>query len=160
MKQIVALSVALALGVSSACRRSVTVTGPEGTKATVSQSGQKVEITIPGEGGKKLQFSAGAAAALPDGFPEDAPIYPGAKLTTSMTLPEGMQVSLQTADAAEKVSAFYKERLKAGGWELKATMDTGQAIMLLAEKEGRNLQTMIGREGQTTTLTLTVTEEK
>jgi hypothetical protein len=73
---------------------------------------------------------------------------------------DGMHVTLQTSDAAGKVSAFYKEQMKANGWEMKTTMDMPQGTMLAGEKGGQSLNAMVLSDDKATIVTLTVTKEK
>jgi hypothetical protein len=161
MKRTISLGLLLAAVVVCGCRKSTTYTGPDGTKATVSKSGKNFEIKVEGKDGGTWKMAGGeGSVALPEGFPTDVPIYPGAKVATSVKTGDAMHATLQTSDAADKVSAFYKEKMKANGWELKTTMDMGQGTMLVGLKAGQSLNAMIARGDKGTTVSLTVTKEK
>jgi hypothetical protein len=54
--------------------------------------------------------SASAEAQVPD--EETVPRYPGAKITFSMGTEDGVMIGLETADAREKVIAFYQDFFK------------------------------------------------
>lgn len=54
--------------------------------------------------------SASAEAQVPDEDP--VPHYPEAKITFSMGTEDGMMFGLETADAREKVVAFYQDYFK------------------------------------------------
>lgn len=58
---------------------------------------------------------------IPDTFPKDFPIYPGAKPAGTMSGADkkqevGFWLMLTTKDAVEKVDAYYQKELKANGW--------------------------------------------
>jgi hypothetical protein len=151
----------LILGCWSGCGRSTTVTGPEGEKATVTQDRQGVGITIEGKQGEKVRIAADeAGVALPDGFPKDVPIYPGATITASATTQNMMNVTLQTKDQPQQVRTFYQGTLKQNGWEMQSTMNTPQGVMLQATKAERTQVVTIGRDDDKTTISVVVTEEK
>lgn len=68
---------------------------------------------------------------LPDNFPKDFPLYPGAKVAGSLSGSEegkqsGFWVTLTTADSADQASSWYKTNLPANGWEIKSTLEMGQ----------------------------------
>jgi hypothetical protein len=57
------------------------------------------------------------APELPADFPNDLTPYPDAKLTAVESLAEGaLSASWETPDELEAVSRFYREDLKARGW--------------------------------------------
>jgi hypothetical protein len=161
MQRTILVGSILAVALVCGCRKSVTYTGEDGTKATISKSGKDFEITVHGKKGETVPVAGGeGGVALPEGFPKDVPIYPGAKVLTSVKTQDAMTVALQTSDQADKVSAFYKEQMKAGGWEIKTTMDMPQGTMLMGEKGGQALHAMVVSDNKATTVTLTVTKEK
>ena len=140
MKRTIVLGMVLVMGLVCGCGKSEIVTAPDATKAALPKSGKNVETKVEGQGGGILglaaqgrppqtvtmavevpgggtvQIAGGeAGVALPEGFPKDAPVYPGAKVLNTTKNADGMFVVLQTTDAKDKVSAFYKEKLKANG---------------------------------------------
>ena len=141
------------------CRRSTSYTAKDGIQATVTQSGKSTEVTIQGKDGAKMQFSGEGGLAVPDGFPKDVPVYPGSTVTMSMAAKDGMHVALKTADPSGKVVAFYNEKLKASGWEIEATMNTGESSMVSGKKDKRSVVAVTGRDSDGTTITLTVQPE-
>ena len=181
MKRTIVLGLAVALAVTLGCRKSVTYTAPDGTQATVTKSGDQVTYTVTGKDGQKVVVSgsdgmlnitgekgekvqiatatAGKEVPLPEGFPSDAPTYPGAKVVQSMKFPNGMTVMFQTADPTDKVSAFYKEKLKANGWEVKSTIDMPQGTMLVGSKGGQVLNAAVSHGDEGTTIALSLGKE-
>jgi hypothetical protein len=96
----------LAIGCLLGCRKSTSYTAKDGTKATVTQGGKSTEVTIQGKDGTKVQVSEGGNLALPDAFPKDVPVYPGATVTANVTVKDGMQVVFKTADSISEIAAF------------------------------------------------------
>jgi hypothetical protein len=161
MQRTILLGLTLAAALVCGCRKSVTYTGENGTKATISKSGKDYEVTFHGNKGETVRIAGSeASVALPEGFPKDVPIYPGAKVAASVKSQDGMHVTLQTSDAGSKVSDFYKEQMKAQGWAIDTTMDMPQGTMLMGNKSGQALHVMVMSDDKATTVTLTVTQAK
>jgi hypothetical protein len=61
--------------------------------------------------------------AMPDGFPTDVPIYPGARLTAAAKFTSGAQttwgMNWETLDSLDKVQAFYSTKLSQGDWTIQ-----------------------------------------
>jgi hypothetical protein len=61
--------------------------------------------------------------AMPDGFPADVPIYPGARLTAAAKFTSGSQttwgMNWETLDGLDKVQAFYSTKLSQGDWSIQ-----------------------------------------
>jgi hypothetical protein len=150
----------LAIGCLFGCRKSTSYTAKDGTKATVTQSGKSTEVTIQGKDGTKVQVSEGGNLALPDAFPKDVPVYPGANITANVTVQDGMQVVFKTADSAGKVATFYNDKLKSGGFEIEATMNTEQGSMVTGKKGNRTVLVTTARDSDGTTITLMIRSEK
>ena len=54
---------------------------------------------------------------LPEDFPDDIPVYKGAKLASTMAIGDGKSLNLTTDASFEEVKKYYKEELKKRGWE-------------------------------------------
>jgi hypothetical protein len=161
MKRIEVALLVLLVCLAVGCRKSTTVVAPDGSRATVTKKGDAVEVTVKGADGGTVRVAGGeGGVALPEGFPKDVPIYPGATVTTSATVENAMNAVLKTSDPVNKVAAFYKEKLKANGWESKAAMDMADGTMLSGKKENRTQTTMIARDGDNTMVTLSIATEK
>src|SRR5690349_9105440 len=66
-------------------------------------------VSVPGGG-------TATTGSIPADFPKDVPVYAGAGITSASTA-GGMAVAvLTTADAPEKVAAYYKDELEKQGW--------------------------------------------
>lgn len=125
-----------------------------GQDVKVDNDGKK--ITFDGTGG---QFSYSAEGNLPDGFPKDFPIYTGAKLTSSWTTNgesgKGISVVWETTDSADKVQAFYKDKLPQSGW--KIDNEFAQESMQTISFEKDNVSGFIGLTESNQKLTISVT---
>jgi hypothetical protein len=72
------------------------------------------------------KLAAEPAATLPAGFPEDVPVYPGARQTGSLAATgKGMVVTFQSLDAPQEVLTFYRAQLAEQGWSI-----SGEASIL------------------------------
>lgn len=81
---------------------------------------------------------------LPDGFPSDVPIFPGATLHTLTTFTQGgspeAQGSLYLWSAPaplEDVAFWYLAELEAHGWELPTRTPTADSVIFVVRKESR-----------------------
>jgi hypothetical protein len=107
----------------------------DSSSKAVSFKSDKGNVEINGEGGGKI----------PDDFPRDVPIYPGAKVTMSMSNTSQHVLYLQTADSPEKAVEFYKAKLSA--MKQETAINTEQQSMLsYRDDTGRQLQLSIGKE--------------
>lgn len=132
------------------CGDSKTYNGPNGEKVTVSKGGDSVEVNTTGQDGSKVQISTGEKGiALPGDFPKDVPVYPGARVLSSMNSNDGVMITLQTADPAEKAEAFYVKELKAQGWTTESTVKLPQGTNYANKKENRNLTVSINGSDKT-----------
>lgn len=133
----------------------VTVSGKDGFKMKTDDNGATMEMA---DGGK---MTSGDAAKLPDNFPADVPMYEGMKLIWVMTTPdEGMSVTAETADAPDKVTAFYKEQVAAKGWTEKYATQQDTMFNGQYSKDGRDLIVMVMKNDDKTGIQLTIAKEQ
>jgi len=59
------------------------------------------------------------SSPLPEGFPSDVPIYPGATVLVSRRTAAQLAVTFTTSDGLSLVLAFYRERLPREGWDVR-----------------------------------------
>jgi hypothetical protein len=98
------------------------------------------------------------ADKLPDTFPKDFPVYPGAKVTGVLSGSEkgkstGVWVTFTTADAKDAVASFYTTNLKSNGWTEESTFSSGDTTTQTVSKG-----TMNGTVGITRAADATETE--
>jgi hypothetical protein len=92
----------------------------------------------------------------PADFPSDVPRYPGSKITSANTAPDGaFAVTIDTPDGVEAVAKFFGDGFSGQGWETSA-----QAIpdgtLVTAEKGGATAQALVHPGGQGTLVELIV----
>jgi hypothetical protein len=80
-----------------------------------------------------------AEAPMPPGFPTDAPIYPGSRLTAGASFTSTGQVAWgmewETLDSVDKVQAFYTTKFGQGDWTIKAgTGSSGSFVATISRK--------------------------
>jgi len=131
----------------------MTISGKDGAQdVTYKADGDSFTMTTP-EG--TLTTSSGKSAKVPDGFPKDVPIYPGAEVVSATSMAQmGMaSVQLSTGDGVAKVAAYYKRELAAKGWNEVTAMSQGgaQAMEMLSCSKGETVATVmaVAEEGKT-----------
>src|SRR5258706_15106199 len=80
--------------------------------------------------GAKVDIGTGK---VPDTFPKDFPVYPGAKVTSSLAgaasgKNNGFWLTLSTGDALDTVAMYYKNQLVANGWTIGSTYTAGDTV--------------------------------
>ncbi|MCL5269239.1 MAG: hypothetical protein M1457_01470 [bacterium] len=131
-----------------------------GDKANVDLS--KNKVTIESKDGGKIEIASGGDTSLkvPDDFPKDVFVYPGAKVEASIKTPDGVQLTLVTSDAMAKVTDAYKAKMKAEGWEEKTAAAMGEMTMLQFEKADRTAMVHITKDGENSRIMLMMSQEK
>lgn len=138
---IVAIALALALTACGKEGREVasgTVTDGEGNQASYSvrDQGDGKTVTVKSADGTATIRTGDADAALPAGLA----LYPGAKVTSSMTMASdkepghGAMLSFETADTPAQVIAFYKNAATSAGYTIGGEVKTGEMEMLTTKK--------------------------
>ncbi|MFN7974357.1 MAG: hypothetical protein U0166_18745 [Acidobacteriota bacterium] len=140
-------------------------------KVLEKQGGGKVDIENLGKDGQKIsvtdekgQTAVFSGNAVPESFPKDVPVYPGATPGYGVTATgdKGATVAvLNTTDDPAKVLTFYQAELPKNGWEIKTTVDSkAEGGMLLATKDTRQATVMIGKgsDAGASTISLTVAQ--
>jgi len=96
----------------------------------VDTDGKTVTVSSP-DGGPNATFGSGPK--VPDAFPKDVPVYPGAKVvgsdvTTNASGKTGFLVTLQTIDTADQVATYYKTELARMTTTMDMTSGTGRML--------------------------------
>lgn len=90
----------------------------------------KLTFTDP-KTGAKLDVGSNK---IPDDFPKDFPVYPGSKVTSTLSGGKSPSTSsgsssfwltLSTTDEVEKVTSYYETNLKTNGWSADTTLGSG-----------------------------------
>jgi hypothetical protein len=123
--------------------------------------GDDGETTIRGDNGDVT-----LSEDLPDGFPDDFPIYDGADFVGGARSTEegaiGIVATWETRDDAEDVIAFYEDELSGdGNWvEVSQTTSPDGVFIIFqhADDESRAGSVTVVREGDTTTIAVIIGE--
>ena len=152
--------VAAILLAAAACRKREYV-GPNGEKVEYDSKGKNVTVKMA-DGSVAV---SGEGVKLPEDFPKDVPLYPGATLSSAVTAARsetaGHLLTFQTSDAPEKVGAFYKSKFST--WKVKMEMSSGggKVLLLQSPDEKRSLTVVANPAGGgQTTVSLTAQEPK
>lgn len=133
------------------------------------ETGQDAQVDVNRDGSMRIEtedgtFTAGGTA-MPDGWPEDAPAYPGATVSYAGTMnpatgKSGMAAILMTQDGGDAVAAYYKDRLTRDGWKIDTTMLGGDMSIVSATKDDRTLSIAVATANGQTTITMGVEGEE
>lgn len=128
-------------------------------------SGGKVKVNV---GDNKVsyktdegEFSFEEGGKLPDGYPSDLPIYPGAKLTSSWSTSDddskGMSLIWGTNDSIGQVADYYKKELEAKGWKITSSFSQAETSTYSFEKGGTSGFVGVGKgDKQNTNISVTI----
>ncbi|MSR85492.1 hypothetical protein EXS71_03620 [Candidatus Uhrbacteria bacterium] len=137
-----------------------------GGKASVDIGDNKMTFTN-NKTGESMAY--GENLTIPESFPRDVPIYPGAKAVAIVTAKEGSQsasLNLVSTDEAAKVTAWYADQMKQGGWTEASSMTvTGADIRTYEKGKVKLAVTIIGstdenEKNKESSISLVRTEEK
>jgi hypothetical protein len=142
------VALTLASGVTGCGKIREMIAGRAAEKAVETSTGGDVKIST-GQG------SLTGSASMPAGWPSSVPQYPGSKVTTSMSTPQGKTAILETTDAIGSVASFYKSALS--GMKLQADVDMGTSKVLTFNKgPQQNVSVTISQSGGKTMVTISV----
>lgn len=101
-----------------------------GVKTNISDLEQGKMTITDSKTGTKVDIGSGK---IPDTMPKDFPIYPGAKVTSSLSGAQGgkangIWLTLSTPDSLDAVTAYYKTQLVANAWVVAQTYTAGDTM--------------------------------
>jgi len=129
-------------------------------KAIEGESGGNVEIDISGGEEGKVSISSedgeitlGSGAELPEGFPENVPVYGDMEIASSYKNTEDdkifYSITAESAKSVEEIFEWYKDELS--GWsienESKLDATSGKNYSLLAQMDDITLTLMLSGRG-------------
>lgn len=102
-------------------------------------------VPVVSRDGREVDAELAGAGNLPESFPDDVPVFPGAQSAGGLAVGgEGLAAALVTESAAEAVVSFYVEELVARGWTLGAEpRDALQSDRISASKDDRTLWVVV-----------------
>ncbi len=143
---VLAMSMALAACDQGAKAEKTTDTKKsEEGKVKATREGEKIKIT--GEEGEIVIDPNGAE--LPEHWPDDIPVFPKAKVTSSV---EGagaanmVMVVFETNKAVSEAKDFYKAELPKQGWKINNEVEAGETFVLAASKDARAVSVTVSRD--------------
>jgi hypothetical protein len=142
---IVAISLSacvLVTGCGKSSERSITIPGKDGN-VTISGSGDTEHMTVKtadGTATMDVNANGGVHASMPD----FAPLYPGAKVTSSLAGTgangtKSAQVVFAVSAAPSDVIAFYKQKSDAAGLVQSVNATVNDSMMFEAGKDKKSI---------------------
>ena len=161
---VVALLVASTF-VTTGCKRLAEKAAEKAEEKAIERAAgaQGVQINSNGQGSMTVVTDAGTVmlgtgAKIPEDFPKEVPVYPGAQPTASIKSSQGNKpawtITLETTDPKEKVAAYYKSNLS--GFTQKSAMDLGQASILVYESPKYDVSLTANQQGAKTEILLAI----
>lgn len=144
-------------------KNQMTITTKDGGSTTLTSSDKGDAVTMKTADGT-VTMTSGENAKVPEDFPKDIPLYPGAKPTTVTASSKDKAFTLQftTKDPVEKVAEHFKKELVGQGWAEGMVMSTPgeQAAQMLNYTKGeRALMVNISKESEGITILLTTSNK-
>ena len=101
-------------------------------------------------------------AGVPDDYPADVPIYPGAKVTMAQsgTRQNLRELMLASGDNAAKIVDFYRKGLEANGWNIQHAMTSDQVSAPTAVKENRQMILQVVYRDSKSTINQVVSDKR
>lgn len=126
--------------------------------------GVDVDVSANADGSETVAVNTGLGGvggsnlALPDGFPDDVPVYPAINIFATGALGQGHMIQGQAPDGLAAVTDFYMTRMAADGWtnESDAQALPGMRMLQFA-KDGRAATINLIENDPGTTVQMTVT---
>ncbi len=111
--------------------------------------GKGMHLTATNPEGKKFNASIGDEIEIPEEFPKDVPIFPGATPMAFLSAPdEGIIVTFKSGEEQQAIFDFYQSSLPDDGWEVLEDEKFGSQLSLEAIKDIRKVTvTVRGTKG-------------
>ncbi|MBW2498306.1 MAG: hypothetical protein JRF61_13610 [Deltaproteobacteria bacterium] len=151
-----ALTSLIALGCNPGTEEPDAPAAPAGSTSSAGDPGGETSAGAPSEDRAPGELDPsrfptdlpeGVEAAVPDNFPSDLPIYPGAQAAQGRGVEvEGVPMSavqLVTGDAADAAYDFYSRQLESEGWTIDESKDLGRGATIQASKGDREVSILI-----------------
>jgi hypothetical protein len=151
----IALATVSALALLCGCSRTQTYSTKDATVTVTDKGKDQGSVHVSGKDGTSLDINTGKPIT---DYPSDTPLYSGKSMMDMKSGEKNARVvAIQTPDAVEKISDFYKSELESKGWKTETSMTTPQMTMYVATKGERKLVIQIGTDGSSKTQTVSQT---
>jgi hypothetical protein len=103
---------------------------------------------------------------VPDSFPKDFPIYPGATVQVSQTgnaaqsAGNGFWLTLETGDSVAQVKAFYETNLAQNGWTKEVSAGNDSEVNWAISKDSLSGYLAIANSNNQTSIVIILGEQK
>jgi len=104
-------------------------------EARVGVNTKDAKITVAG---------GNASVALPDNFPKDVPIMPGASVKGVINAGQVTSIQMIASASPQDTAKYYQDNLGAQGWKVENTIAAGKVTMFTAVKDTRQVSFQIG----------------
>jgi hypothetical protein len=158
-----AISLIVAAGCKSPAEREAekSVEATTGGQAKIDEKTGSVEVKTTDKEGRETNVQFGPNSKLPEDFPKSVPIYPGAKLMSTVSLADGKNghlVTLSTKDEPKTVVEYYKKNLV--GFKSDSELSAGDVTMLMMSNAELSVSISITQSEGDTLVQLTVSKLK
>jgi hypothetical protein len=137
---------------------------PEGRNKIVEKmdpDGKGMHLTATSPEGKQFNASIGDEVEIPEEFPKDVPIFPGATPMAYMSSPdEGIIVTFKSGKQQQAIFNFYQTQLADDGWEILEDSKFGRQLAFDAIKEDRRVSVVVAGTEGASRVSVIVTPEK
>jgi len=109
---------------------------PSGQRSSVER-GDEGEIRYSGktDTGESFKAQLGGAVSVPEGFPDDMPLYPKGVPFSVMETGGGISmVTVNSEDSESSVYEYYKNKLPNAGWQIDSEVNVGGGRVVNASK--------------------------
>jgi hypothetical protein len=132
-----------------------------GGQAKVDEKTGSVEVKTKDKDGRETKVQFGPDSKIPDDFPKNVPIYPGAKIMSTVSLAEGKNghlITLESKDEPTQVLEYYKKNL--AGFKTDSELASGTESMLMMSNAELTVSLSITKSSGDTLVQLTVSRSK
>ena len=106
--------------------------------------GKGMHLTATSDTGKQFNASIGDEVEIPEEFPKDVPIFPGATPMAFLSAPgEGIIVTFKSSEEQQDIYDFYQSSLADGGWEVVEDSMFGKQLSFDALKDSRKVSVIV-----------------
>ncbi|MBK7584148.1 MAG: hypothetical protein IPI67_28605 [Myxococcales bacterium] len=101
-----------------------------GGQVDIDSKTGKVKLKQKGPDGKESEVQLGEGSSIPADFPKAVPVYPGAKVMSSVSVSQGEShmLTLSTTDTTGAVLEYYKKNMT--GFKVDAELASGDTTIL------------------------------
>jgi hypothetical protein len=133
----------------------------QGSEANVEIDDESFSMQVQGKDGQQT-LQIGEDTKLPEGFPEDVPLYPDWTIVVAHTQAGDsiFMIQAQSADPLPQVAEFFTEKVPQNGWEEKSNTSQGEKMKILQyAKDDRTLNFIINADDQGTGVNITIAKK-